>query len=85
LLVLLALVRAKAVGAISVLGTDGFEGLQGFFYVLLYLNLGGEDVPNRTLLVYDVGTSTREQTEFIGNTVEPPNLATLVAEYRARQ
>ena len=38
--------------------------------MLLHPNLGGKDVPNRTLLVYDVGNPTREETEGVGNTTK---------------
>lgn len=64
----------------SFLGTDGSEGSQGFSDVLLDSDLGGEDVPHYTLLVYDVGDPTWEETEGVGNIVEPPDLTPLVAE-----
>jgi hypothetical protein len=48
--------------------------------VPLHVNLGGENVSDNPLLVYFVGNSTREETEGVGNIIEPSDLFSFIAE-----
>ena len=48
--------------------------------MLLYAKLGGEDMLHHTLLVYNVGHPTREETEGPRHPVQRPHLSAFVAE-----
>jgi hypothetical protein len=49
------------------------------------IELRGEHMPDYALLVYNIGHPTREQTKGVGNTIQLPDLASLVAEQGERE
>ena len=51
----------------------------------LHANMGGENVSDNPLLVYYVGNPTMEETEGVGNSIEPSDLFSFIAEQREGQ